>query len=1587
MKRIILMALCVGFAVFPTSARDDLIVGIEQDARAEWEAIADSFEAQFGVKITLHPYPQASIAQEVVIQAVTKSGKLHFVMIPSSWGTSLASYLVDLSDVAPTLATRGIAAVTVANRPVGVPLPFTSNWFLGVLSWPEDRSLAIDLLVHAAAWRAATAAPATTSQAAAASFAMQKLPAADHNPILDGALGALLGAARASSTSPAAPGAPVSSSSQSATARVASQYGVPLTPAGTVTVVLEALPGRSTTSAAAALASVGVGRSSIETTSTLVKATVSLSQLSSLASTATGVAFIRPPYIPYPMAVTSQGVAAIGADAFHIAGFDGSGVKIAVIDLGFSGLSTAQSRGDLPYSVRQSDLTGTGLASGITHGTAVAEIIHDVAPGAELHLVKIADEVDLDAAVTYCLSQGIDIINHSLGWYNTNFYDGIGTIPDIARRATSGGILWVNAAGNEAESHWEGIFSDANSDGWLDQTVTLYASAGSQIVLFLTWNEWPQASSDYDLYLYDPATAPVASSTKYQTGTEEPTESIQVAAPVSGTYTVRIRGSGYRSLELFSLHQSLAPAVASSSILAPANASEVIAVAAIDHARYTTGPQEPYSSQGPTNNGRTKPDLAAPDKTSTGTSPYTTFYGTSGAAPHVAGAAALLLDQNPSLTPTALRAHLLSQTVPMGSPNVYGNGRLALTSPATPNQPPIASFAVSPTSGAPGTTFSFTGASSYDPDGTIVGYQWTFGDGSSGSGVAAQHAYASPGTYTVRLTVTDNGGASNATTRSVSVSAPTNQSPVASFAVSPTSGAPGTTFSFTGASSYDPDGTIVGYQWTFGDGSSGSGVAAQHAYASPGPYTVRLTVTDNGGASNATTRSVSVSAPTNQSPVASFAVSPTSGAPGTTFSFTGASSYDPDGTIVGYQWTFGDGSSGSGVAAQHAYASPGTYTVRLTVTDNGGASNTTTRSVSVQSSGMPDLVVESMVASPTNPSIGKNVTFTLAIRNRGAAAAGLFRVRLAGRASSTDTYVTRLAAGASETFMLTLPLTASPETFTATADDLRQVAESDEENNIRTLTVTGRSDAPIANAGGPYTGTPGTPIAFDGSGSTGPISTYQWSFGDGTTAQGVTASHTYSTAGTYQVSLTVYGQDGRPTTDSTQAVVSAAGPSLAVRLSLPKSLYEVGEAITVTFTTNRTAYVYLCDASPDGRVTLMLPNWLEPNNPLPAGTHVVPGPAYTLRVTEPVGTETLYLFAATSPLAQFPKAFGSGFSLLSTNPTGFRNSVLSTMQSLPNGEWAHDTLSFRIGSQAPTTGTLQVFSSPPGAAVELDGSAVGVTPWSDGIAPGIHSVHLSRAGYAPQTRQVVVTAGQTATLNVSLTPAASNQAPAAGFSYTPQNPAVGEAVRFDASSSFDPDGAIASYSWAFGDGASALGAAVSHVYAANMTYTVRLTVTDNSGATDTATRSVAVSSASDVGWISPASATSPGETWAFEERTHDNDLSQHASANVPLHSWTTFLELSPGSAPLFCDGIRLLLQDTHSGGSALRWDLDVLIEGKWHDAGDDVFEEMEWVVVRFPAAYVQRARLRAYANHLDSQGNMAAFVKEVDFHDATVPES
>jgi MYXO-CTERM domain-containing protein len=184
--------------------------------------------------------------------------------------------------------------------------------------------------------------------------------------------------------------------------------------------------------------------------------------------------------------------------------------------------------------------------------------------------------------------------------------------------------------------------------------------------------------------------------------------------------------------------------------------------------------------------------------------------------------------------------------------------------------------------------------------------------------------------------VTDNSGGQGQDVALVTIVAPNNQPPTASAGGSQSVGV-GQAVTLSGSGSHDPDGTIVAYDWDFGDGAShGSGAVVTHTYGAVGTYLVRLTVTDDKGATGSDVAAITVTGSANQAPVAN-AGGTYSGAPGQEITFDGSASHDPDGSIVSWAWDFGDGSSGTGVAPKHTYAAAGTFLVRLTVTDDKGA--------------------------------------------------------------------------------------------------------------------------------------------------------------------------------------------------------------------------------------------------------------------------------------------------------------------------------------------------------------------------------------------------------------------------------------------------------------------------------------------------------------------------------------------------------------------------------------------------------------------------------------------------------------------------
>ena len=223
----------------------------------------------------------------------------------------------------------------------------------------------------------------------------------------------------------------------------------------------------------------------------------------------------------------------------------------------------------------------------------------------------------------------------------------------------------------------------------------------------------------------------------------------------------------------------------------------------------------------------------------------------------------------------------------------------------------------------------------------IAEYRWDFGDGTTGRGQTVNHAFPAAGTFSVTLTLVDTLGRTASITRPYTVEGGTL--PTARATPSPRDPAVGTPVVFNASASTAAAGRrIVRWDWTFGDGTTGSGQVVTHTYTQAGAFTAVLTVTDDAGRSDSEDIQITVG---SNAPTATFTVSPTRPSPGQAVNFNASASTAGAGRrIVSYTWDFGDGTTGSGVTVTKSggYATVGTYTVTLIVVDDQG--NRTVRS-------------------------------------------------------------------------------------------------------------------------------------------------------------------------------------------------------------------------------------------------------------------------------------------------------------------------------------------------------------------------------------------------------------------------------------------------------------------------------------------------------------------------------------------------------------------------------------------------------------------------------------------------------------------
>jgi hypothetical protein len=377
----------------------------------------------------------------------------------------------------------------------------------------------------------------------------------------------------------------------------------------------------------------------------------------------------------------SESVALTLDSTLYRQGYNGSGQKVAVVDMGFYGLQAAIDHGEIPSGTVKIKLPGSGSIDTVTaanHGTVVVEQLMDMAPACTPYCIMVSDVADLQNAADTILAKGIRVVNHSVGWTLMGYYNDSGTVDSIVNALhDNNNVFWSVAGGNEAKRHWRGSWTDNNSNNLLDfpsnkdsmQIINIDGGAdGQSAAIYLNWNQYPKATTDFDLYVYNKSGVLADSSTFRQIDDTDPwyyplpQEWIEFPFyAANAPYRIKVKWhSGPKpaglDLTLFTPGTDINNPIDTCSIMNPADAHGAFTVASVNQATWLQAkpPINSFSSQGPTTDGRMKPDITGPDYTTSYTWGTQGAVGTSFSAPIVAGAAAILIQMYPSITANAI---------------------------------------------------------------------------------------------------------------------------------------------------------------------------------------------------------------------------------------------------------------------------------------------------------------------------------------------------------------------------------------------------------------------------------------------------------------------------------------------------------------------------------------------------------------------------------------------------------------------------------------------------------------------------------------------------------------------------------------------------------------------------------------------------------------------------------------------------------------------------------------------------------------------------------------------------------------------
>ncbi len=394
--------------------------------------------------------------------------------------------------------------------------------------------------------------------------------------------------------------------------------------------------------------------------------------------------------------------------------YDGTGVRVGVISNGIGYAQQSVLTGDLPtYSqdpcttppgefygdVQTRSFSSYGIAAG-SEGTAMLEIIHDIAPGAKLFFSNFDTAIDFTKAKNWLADQGCDVIVDDYSFFNNGPYDGTSAVSLASSDLVKRGIAYYTSVGNYAERHYSGYFTDdplrpnkIHNFTMGDETLEFVLYPGYSVAIYLCWYEpFGQSGDDIDLYVLDPDVLdfknPIAASVDLQLGYNDPVEAVYGynggGSPETFSIVVARKNEDLtpRRFDLYILGGIVMweHIVPEGSVPNNSDAGGgVISVGAIDVNVPGHLVVESFSSQGPTIDGRMKPEFATFDGVATTVPGFIPFYGTSAAAPHAAAVAALLKQLIPWAGPDTLNYYLQAfaeDLAPSGPDNLSGSGRL-----------------------------------------------------------------------------------------------------------------------------------------------------------------------------------------------------------------------------------------------------------------------------------------------------------------------------------------------------------------------------------------------------------------------------------------------------------------------------------------------------------------------------------------------------------------------------------------------------------------------------------------------------------------------------------------------------------------------------------------------------------------------------------------------------------------------------------------------------------------------------------------------------------------------------------------------